>query len=217
VVKEAVAQGIPVLTLDSFINSEDARCRIGTDNIEAGRKCAEALKRSIAPGATVAVFSYIRGSSTAIDREAGLRQGLGDQFPLLPTRYSNAESAIAYTQAKQLLAEHPGIGGMVALNEPTTLGVARALRESGRARQIPLVGVDNAFMVMKYVEDGTVRDAIVQQPFNMGYLSVVTARQVLDGKRVPRAIDTGSVDIDKTTMFLQQNQKLLFPVNDVVP
>ena len=131
---------------------------------------------------------------------------------LLDTVYSNAESEKAYEEAKAIIAREKDLGGIVALNEPTSLGVARALDESGKSKQIVLTSFDNSFGVLKYVERGIIRDTIVQKPFNMGYLGVKAARELIDGQRLSRYVNTGSVDINRETMFLPENQKLLFPV-----
>ncbi len=56
-----------------------------------------------------------------------------------------------------------------------------------------------------------IRDAIVQKPFNMGYLSMATVRALLDGRRPKSYTNTGSVDVDRANMFEAENQKLLFP------
>lgn len=214
-VRRARAAGIPVATVDSFIISDDANTKIGTDNLVMGRTCAEALLRAVTPGSQVAVFSYIRESSTARDRERGLLEGLGTKVDILPTLYGGADAEVSYRQARELLATSPHLAGMVALNEPTTLGVSRALKESGRAATVALVGVDQSFPLLKSLEDGTIRNLLVQQPFNMGYLGVKAARTLIDGGLVEPTVDTGSVDIDRRTLFLPRNQELLFPVTEV--
>jgi ribose transport system substrate-binding protein len=203
---------IPLVCIDSFLNSDDANIKIGTDNYEAGQKCGAALMRYLSRGAKVAVISYIKGSSTAIDRESGVRDFLKGKVELLDTVYSNAESEKAYEEAKAIIARESDLGGIVALNEPTSLGVARALDESGKAGKIVLTSFDNSFGVLKYVERGIIRDTIVQKPFNMGYLGVKAARDLIDGQKLSRYVNTGSVDINRDTMFLPENQKLLFPV-----
>ncbi len=213
-VRRARAAGIPVVTIDSFISTDDANTKIGTDNLVMGRTCAEALLRVVEPGSLVAVLSYIRDSSTARDREKGLLAGLAGRVALLPTLYSGADADTAYRQARDLLASHPDLRGLVALNEPTTLGVSRALQESGRAATVALVGVDQSFPLLKRLEDGTIRDLLVQQPFNMGYLGVKAARTLIDGGKVEPLVDTGSVDIDLKSLFLPRNQELLFPVTE---
>jgi ribose transport system substrate-binding protein len=210
--KEIKRRGIPLVCVDSFINSDDADARIGTDSYEGGQKCGAALMGYIKEGDTVAVMSYVKGSSTAIDRESGARDYLKGRVRLLDTLYSGSNAAQAYIQASRLIAETPSLRGIVALNEPTAQGVATALSDSGKAGSIVLVGFDNSFLVLKYVERGIIRDTIVQKPFNMGYLSIKAARELINGKRQERYINTGSVDINRFNMFLPENQKLLFPV-----
>jgi ribose transport system substrate-binding protein len=215
-VREAKEAGIKVVCVDSFIATDDADARIGTDNVEAGQKCGAALLKYLAswrgPGAPrVAVMSYVQGSSTAIDRETGLRAALGDRVVPITTAYSDAEAERAYAQAGEILAREPRLAGIAALNLPTLLGAAKALSESGREASVALVGVDSSYEVMKYLERGVIRDAIVQRPFNMGYLSMAIARELVDGKKPRAYTNTGAVDIDKENMFAAENQKLLFP------
>lgn len=219
-VLRARAAGIPVVTVDSFISTDDANTKIGTDNLVVGRTCAQALLRALASdgqpsGGLVAVLSYIRDSSSARDRERGLLEELGDQVTLLPTLYGGADAEVSYRQTRDLLKAYPDLKGLVALNEPTTLGVSRALKESGRAGSVALVGVDQSFPLLKRLEDGTIRDLVVQQPFNMGYLGLKAAKTLIRGGTVEPSVDTGSVDIDRQTLFLPRNQELLFPVTEV--
>lgn len=206
------AAHIPLVTIDSFINSNDADARIGTDNYDAGQKAGAALMEHLSPGSPVVIMSYIQGTSTAIDRESGVRDFLKGKAEILYTLYSSAVSDIAYNQAIELLSANPDVKGIVALNDPTTIGVARALSESGRYQDVVLIGFDNSQAVLGYVESGMVRDTIVQRPFNMGYLGVATALELIRGKQVEPFIDTGSKVINRQNMLLPENQELLFPV-----
>ena len=214
VAREIKRRGIPLVCIDSFINSDDAAARIGTDSYEGGQKCAAALMRYVKEGDLVAVMSYVKGSSTAIDRESGTRDYLDGKVRILDTLYSNADAELAYSQAVRLIATTPQLRGIVALNDPTARGAARALDESGKAGSIALVGFDNSLLVLRDVERGIIRDTVVQKPFNMGYLGITTARELILRKKPPRFINTGSVDISRLNMFQPENQKLLFPVSE---
>jgi ribose transport system substrate-binding protein len=211
---EIKRRGIPLVCIDSFVNSDTAEVRIGTDSYEGGQKCGAALLRYVLPGDTVAVMSYVKGSSTAIDRESGARDVLASKVRLLETLYSDSDAQRAYTQAARLIARTSELRGIVALNDPTAQGAARALSESGKAASIALIGFDNSFLVLKYVERGVIRDTVVQKPFNMGYLGIKAARELINGGRPQRFINTGSIDISRLNMFLPENQKLLFPVTE---
>ena len=143
-VRYAKALGIPVVCVDSFIESEDADSKIGTDS-EAGQKCGAALLRDIRGASAsdgagqqrIAVMSYVQGSSTAIGRESGLLDALDSKVRLIGTSYSSSDADIAYGQAKAILAKEPALAGIAALNLPTILGAARALSESGREGRWP--------------------------------------------------------------------------------
>jgi len=212
--REVKSHGIPLVCIDSFISSDDADVRIGTDSYEGGQKCAAALLRYVRPGDLVAIMSYVKGSSTAIDRESGVRNVLGGKVRLLDTLYSNGDADLAYAQAARLIGRTPDLRGVVALNDPTARGAARALDESGKGASIALIGFDNSLLVLHYVERGIIRDTVVQKPFNMGYLGVKIALELIERRRPPRFINTGSVDISRSNMFQPENQKLLFPVSE---
>ena len=212
--KEAKRRGIPLVFIDSFISSDDGDVRIGTDSYEGGQKCAAALLRYVKPGDLVAIMSYVKGSSTAIDRESGVRDALDGKVKILETLYSNADADMAYSQAARLIARTPDLRGIVALNDPTARGAARALEESGKARSIALIGFDNSLLVLHYVERGIIRDTVVQKPFKMGYLGVEAARDLIEHRKLARFINTGSIDISVANMFQPENQKMLFPVSE---
>jgi len=215
--REVRRRHIPLVCIDSFINSDDADVRIGTDSYEGGQKLGAALVRYVKAGELVAVMSYVKGSSTAIDRESGARDFLKNRVRLLDTLYSQSDVEQAYKQAVTLIRLTPHLRGIIALNDPTARGVGRALNESGKAAEIALIGFDNSIEVVNFVERGIIRDTVVQKPFNIGYLGIEMARQLIDGKKPPRFINTGSVDINRENMYQPENQKLLFPVAPAAP
>jgi ribose transport system substrate-binding protein len=212
VAEEIKKSGIHLVEIDSFINSRVADCKIGTDNIRAGRQAGEALVARIPEGSLVGIISYVKASSTAIDREAGVRGYLGTRMRILDTLYSNSEASQAYSLSARLIRTTPGLDAVVALNLPSTLGAAQALKESGKQGRIVLVSFDSSQDVLEYIEEGVILDTVVQKPFNMGYLGIRTARDLIDGKKIKQQIDTGSVVINKNNMYEPENQKLLFPV-----
>lgn len=213
-VEAARQAGIIVVTLDSGVNSKLPASFVATNNIEAGEKAGTRMLELIGTDTPVAVVNHIRGATTAMEREVGAIQaftavGMGDR--LLPTRYTDNFEVRAYEITRELMKERPDIEGILAMNEVSTVGVARALQDLGLARKIRLVGFDNSRLEIKLIEQGVIDATVVQQPFNMGYLSVRAVRDALMGKMPERFIDTGSLLITKETMYLPENQKILFP------
>lgn len=212
--EKAAARGIELVTLDSALNSDVPTSFVATDNVEAGRKAGTEIDRLVPEGEKIAVISHIRGVATAIDREEGVRSVLQQERPgnVLPTYYTQNEPERGEEIVRRLLREYGDLGGIVALNENSTVGVGRALQALGKAGEIKAVGFDNSREEIEYLEDGVVQALVVQKPFNMGYLGIKTLIEILRGEEVPEVIHTESVLVRKEDMFTPENQKLLFPL-----
>lgn len=210
---EIDAAGIPLITIDSAVNSEVPRSFIATDNVEAGKKAGSKISELAADGGKIAIISYVRETATQIDRERGVREVLeaDGRFEIVGTYYSDGDEQIAYDTTKKLMLEYPDLKGVVGLNEPSSVGAGRAIKDMGKGGKVVLVGFDSSIDEVRLLEEGVIQATIVQRPFNMGYLGVKTAVDILAGRKVPAVIDTGSLVITKTNMYEAQNQQLLFP------
>ncbi len=212
-VEKADSLGIPVITIDSGVNSDIPVSFIATNNIDAGEKAGEEMERLISLNSrkSIAIVSHIKETATAIDREAGVREALGGEN-IVGTWFCDVEPEKAYLITMELL-KNESIGGIVALNEMATLGVARAIDESRASDRIFVVGFDNSVRELAYLEEGIIKATVVQRPYNMGYLSIKTAVEYLKGNKVETFLDTGSILITKENMFKREYQELLFPVS----
>ncbi len=210
-VERAHDLGIPVITMDSGVDSDIPVSFIATDNIAAGIKAGKEMNRLLSgrKHRKVAIVSHIKETATAIDREAGVRDALNSD-DVIGTWFCDVEQEKAYRITLQLL-KNKNLGGIVALNEVATLGVARAVEETGMQDKIIVVGFDNAIKELSYLEAGVIKATVVQQPYNMGYLTIKTAVEYLKGKKVKPFLDTGSLLITKDNMFKREYQELLFP------
>jgi ribose transport system substrate-binding protein len=210
-IKRAKDQGIPVITLDSGVDSDIPVSFIATDNIDAGNKAGREMKRLIetSENKDIAIVSHIQETATAIDREFGVRDAL-DGENIIGTWFCDVEQEKAYKITLDLL-KNDNLGGIVALNEIAALGVARAIDEQNAQDRVLVVGFDNAVRELAYLEEGIIKATVVQRPYNMGYLTVKTAVEYLSGENVPSFIDTGSILITRDNMFQREYQELLFP------
>jgi ribose transport system substrate-binding protein len=212
--EEAAARGITIVTMDSALNSNVPVSFVATDNVIAGVKAGEEIDRLVDPDRHIAVISHIREVATAIDREQGVRSALAHRPSelILGTFYSENEPDLAYQVVMDLIDRFPNLGGVVALNENSTVGVGRALRDSGLSDTIHLVGFDNSREEIEFLEKGIVKALVVQKPFNMGYIGVRTVLESLRGEKVDPVIYTDSVLVRKEDIFTDENKKLLFPL-----
>lgn len=204
--------GIKLILIDSKIDEDLEETYIGTNNKNAGLQMGKKMRDYVNKDSKIAIVSHVKGSSTAMEREAGLREGLGDyEDRIEAVLYSNSDYNQAYDKTKELMREHPDINLIAGLNLYSTVGVARAIKEMNLNREVNIVGFDNDIEGIQYLEEGIIDTLIVQKPFNMGYLGIQTAVESVRGKKMEKNIycDTEVITLDN--IYTDENQKLLFP------
>ena len=190
----AAAKGIPVVVIDSDVNSSAVKFRIGTDNEEAGRMAA-------------------RAALDGTDGEQGFREEAKKDSRVKEIVTINVPSAIDDTRAatKGLLSTHPEINVITTFNEWTSLGVGWAIRDLNKKDDISVVAFDSNAVSVGMLETGEVDALIVQNPYAMGYLGVEKAWEILSRRGVEGdKLDTETTLVTRENMFLDEYQKILF-------
>lgn len=212
VCEKAAKAGILVVSMDSDVNFDGKKCFISTDNYHLGKKLAELVNQSIGPDEKFGIMGHMEGVTTATER----RNGLLDNIPNAAERlaaidYCESNEELGKRKTIAMLKEHPEIKLMVGLNESSAIGVAYGIEEMGLAGEVKMVACDSSQVMIQLMENGTIQSFVIQNPFNMGYLSVKTTVDLLRGQTVPARVDTESVVITRENMYRPENQKLLFP------
>jgi ribose transport system substrate-binding protein len=213
IAREIKDAGISLVTIESSLNGDLSNGFIGTDNLAAGKKVAQAAAQVMPVTSQIAIINFVKGSSTSADREEGVRQELVQHpgIKIMDTYFCDGVEENAYKYTKELLSSKNIIDGIVALNETATQGAARAVKEMGMSGKVKLIGFDSSIQEINGLEEGVIQSLIVQKPFNMGYLGVKTSVQLLKKIKITPKFDTGSEIITKDNMYTYENQKLLFP------
>ena len=208
-VKEA---GIKLVMMDSNLAESLEDCYVATNNVEAGIKMGEKILDFIEEDSKIVIMSHVKDSSTAMEREQGLRQGLGPyEKNIVEVLYANSDYEQAYQLTKELLKRRSDITLIAGTNLYSTVGVGRAVREMQLEDRVQIVGFDNDVEGIQYMEEGIIDTLIVQNPFNMGYLSVQKAVELVRGHKVEPIIYSDTEVITLENIYDKENQKLLFP------
>ena len=204
--------GITLVLMDSAMEKEMGASMIATDNFEAGYKMGEYMKQFVTSDTIIGIVGHVQGTSTAVQREAGFRAGLGEaQKQIASVVFCDSSSEKAYELTCGMLEEYPGMNMIVGLNEYSAVGAAQAVKEYTLPGSVHMAGFDSSKKEIQLLEEGVFDAIVIQKPFNMGYLSIETAVKAVRGERVKRNIDSGSELITKENMYTEENQKLLFP------
>ena len=214
-VKKAFENGIPVVIIDSGINSDGKYYQsfLATDNRAAGKLAAEKLlaKHGMKKG-KVAVMSYTPGAASAIERTGGFMDEVKKQqdIKLMEPLYSQSDMVTALNQTIDVLTSNPDLTAIFGANEPTAVGMARAIKERGFAGKLVAVGFDGNQDLQNFVRDGTLEGIVVQSSYQMGYKGVNTINKIIKGEKVDKFIDTGVVFVTKDNIDSEEAKAVLY-------
>ena len=196
-VDAAVRGKIPVIVIDSGLESKSPSAYIATDNREGGRIAARQLGQMLGAKGNVIMLRLQVGSASTEAREEGFLEVMKKDFPnikLLSTdQYAGATRETAKAVSENLLTRYGRqVNGIFCVNESGTAGMLLALRAAGLAKgRVKFVGFDSGETLNAALLAGDIQGLVVQNPMKMGYLGVKTMVAVLQGKKVDPVTDTG--------------------------
>lgn len=213
----AVQAGIPVVVIDSALNSKAPVSTVSTDNYKGGVLGARRLAEILGGKGKVILLRVLAGSASTEQREAGFLDTVAKEFPGLQVissdQHAGATRDTAYRSAQNLLNRFGReVDGVFAPNESSATGMLLALKDAGLAGgRVKFVGFDSGTQVVAALRAGDLQGIVVQNPFRMGYLGVKTMVASLRGTKVEPVIDTGCILVTRETMDQPAMADLLHP------
>jgi ribose transport system substrate-binding protein len=196
-VETAVQGKIPVVIIDSGLDSKAQSSFVATDNREGGRIAARNLGKMLGGKGNVILLRYAVGSASTEQREEGFLEIMQKDFPaikLISTdQHAGATRDSAKRTAENLLNRFGReVNGVFASNESSAAGMLLALRDAGLGGgKVKFVAFDSGETLNAGLKAGDIQGMVVQNPMRMGYLGVKTIVAILRGEKVEPVIDTG--------------------------
>lgn len=233
----AADNGIPIVTFDSGTEYADIAAHVSTNNLEAAQTAAVQLAGLMENTGEVAVIVQDSSSMTARDREKGFVDTITanypdisvvdvyhmDQLETMAAQIATERSALlpegeepvdpaSITQeevVKYILEKNPNLKAVYTTNLDTTQLVADVFKSLKRD-DLLFVGFDGGDEQLKLLKKGTVNGLIFQNPYGIGYATVVAAaRNVLElGNEA--YIDSGYTWVTKGNMEEADIKKMLY-------
>jgi len=224
-VSEAHASGIPIVIVDTMINSDDYDVAYMTNNIEAGRMAAEAMIRLLREAgvsedekAQIAVQIGSSGSQTIIDRLEGFNSYWDEHAPEkwevlnddIKVNDGDISKAVGFTQ--DFLTTYPDLKGVFGPNNGSTVGFVIGLQEADRT-DLAMVGFDFSPEMEDMIRSEKFHVAtVVQRQYLMGYEGVKAAYELSEGKEpAEKLVDTGVLVVDINNIDDEEVQKIIDP------
>lgn len=181
--KQMQSQGAPI------VNVDDARVAattyVGPSHELDGEQAAEQFHQQFPDGGKVAQVEGQAGSSAAILRIKGFKEGVAKagNLDLVASVPGDWDPDKAFAAAQQIIQQHPDVKGIYANNDTMAVGVAKAVSRSGK--DIAVIGTDGVPEAISGVRKGTMKATVSPLPYYEGYWAVESAVRLLEKQKVP--------------------------------
>ncbi len=215
-IDQAVAAGIPVITVDSDAPASKRLLFVGTDNYHAGQIGGQRLAKEMNGKGNVVIFT-IPEQANLKERLRGYRDALEASPQIRITRVVDmkGDSRIAFDTATEILGQDKKerTDAFVCLEALAGKEVATVLSQHGVKDKVVLA-MDTDEDTLSWIQKGVIAATISQKPYTMSFvglkmlddlyhhkLSSLTADWARDSfAPIPAFVDTGSSLVDKTNV-----------------
>jgi ribose transport system substrate-binding protein len=211
-INDAIAQGIPVIAVDSDAPNSKRVTFVGTDNYKAGGESARRMGDLLKGQGQVVIISVpgqlnmeerVRGVSDTLKKYPGMK--------VTQTLDDKGDPRVANDEVSALLKAKTRIDGIICLEASGGSGAAEALHRLDV--KIPIVGFDKDPETLDWIDRDGITATVTQKPYVMAYYALKFAddlhhNAVHDFKDwrtapappLPTWVDTGTAVVDKSNV-----------------
>lgn len=217
----AEENGIPIISFDSANSHNSILSDVSTNNDEAARTCAHKISDEISDTGSILIIAHDSDSGTALERESNFKDEIElneGNVKIADTLYldkiDEIKKEIAVTKNQTLkhgeteltvesisdedvltyyLDKHPEINACYTTNVTATKFAFEKLTALDKIKEIAVVGFDGDKDILDAVKTGDIKGVIIQNPFGIGYATVVAAARTVLQLGNEANVDTGYV------------------------
>lgn len=186
-INRAIAGKIPVITFDSDAPDSNRLCFVGTNNYQAGYEAGKAMGQWLGDDARIGICTF-PGPDHLKKRQDGFEAGLKDAAPgakIVAVVNDEGDVAKAETQVTAMLQANKEINGVFGAHGNPGPGAAAAVRSLGLQGKVSIMAFDFGMPVIELIEKGEIRGTVGQNPYLMGYMSMMLAYAARHPTEVP--------------------------------
>lgn len=234
----ASENGIPIIALDSGNSYQGIQCTIKTNNEEAAGTGAYKLSGEIENKGGVLLVVHDSKSASSKEREDGFKKEIENNHPdvtieetIYLDKMDDLKKAIAEeknknkkTEEKEItpdsltdedviqyyLEKHPDVKGCFGTNVTATKLALSSLKQAEKSDDIILMGFDGGKDQIESLKNGDIRGLVVQNPFGIGYASVIAASRTILQSGNEAVVDTGYIWVTQENLEEESIQNMLY-------
>jgi ABC-type sugar transport system substrate-binding protein len=193
---KAVQAGIKVVLLDNDLPTFKLKSSvIATDNLAGGVLAGKYLATKLKAGDTLGILEGVPGVPALDDRITGMLQGLGalkSKIKIVSKLETDCDQTKGEQQAQTMLTANPHLTAIYSACGPPALGAIQAIKHAGiKPGGIILMGFDGLPLEVTAVKAGTETATVQQHPYKEGDEGLATLYNAIQGKSVPKFVNTG--------------------------
>ena len=235
----ATENGVPIVAFDSGTNYKDVVCMVDTDNEEAGKTAADKLCDMINDEGEVLAFIQDSTSTSSTEREKGFADAIEadhagvsvnnvyymDDLEAVKRQIAEertgaeAESEEVTSMAEAitdkevityLLEKHSNIRGIYTTSETVAETVLEGIDGTDHADEYKVVSFDGGKAQLERLASGKISGLIVQNPYGIGYATVVACVRAVMGDGNEAVVDTGFTWVTEKNMDETAIQNMMY-------
>lgn len=205
----AIAETLPVVTVDSDAPESRRMFYIGSSNREAGNIAANMVKAAMPEGGKVAVLMASEAKTNAVERKQGFLEALdrdaennNDQngpdsadYLIVGFYMDQGNFDTCRNNVVQACSDHGDLGVIVGTFGYHGPIILEALKDVERGKEIKVVAFDEDERTLAAVEDERIYATIVQDPFLFGAEAIEMLEKVRNGRFLALPVANAAVGV----------------------
>lgn len=194
-----------VICFDSDAPKSKRLAYIGTENFQAGKVLGQQIVKLLPSGGKIAVFVGTFAADNAKQRLDGVKAAIdGHNIEIIAQKEDQTDRNKARTNVEDVLNGFSDVNLMVGLWSYNGPAIAKAIEASGKKGKVLAAVFDQEEGTLDGIAAGTISCTLVQNPFQMGYLSPKLLADLstkgMSALPSPPIIDTGVRVIDSSNV-----------------
>ncbi|MDF2802672.1 MAG: LacI family transcriptional regulator [Anaerocolumna sp.] len=200
---------VPIVMVETNVENMENNVYISADNYSMGLNIGRSVCLNSSETRTVAVFMNNLQRNSVAQRYEGLMDSLEyTEYTIQPWE-KKEEDTDSFLFLQEMLNNNP-VDVIVALDDESLEKVVDTvvLSES----KVEIYGIGSSNKIVHYLDYGVINSIVFQNEFNMGYLSMQEVVGDINGRQNIHDVDIEFRTVNKETMYLPKNQRLVFPI-----
>lgn len=201
---KGVERGIPIITIDTDVESSVRKAYVGTNNFYAGQLAGKTIIENTTGEQYVGIVTGRFDAINQQERIEGFKDAIKStkRIQIVGSQESNITQIGAAKATYSLLKEYPMITALVGTSALDGIGMVEGLHEIAPNKDVYITAFDVLPETLALIEKGKINATIAQYPEEMGYEAMevmieLQKHDVLDTKFFTRTKIIEKQDVDR--------------------